>query len=113
MEFIEVAGEKYPARWPIGPLRAFMAKCGFSTKLKDMGEMQKMDMEQLAEFTHVGLTYGAKAADQPIPFTLDEINEVMEMHEAAKVMEAFGRQFEKAPQSEAKSSDANNDDEKN
>lgn len=105
MEFIEVSGEKHPVRWPIGPLRAFLAKCGFSTKLSELAEMQNMDMEQLTEFAYVGLKFGAKAADTSNPYTLDELGETIEMHEAAAVMEVFSRQFEKKAAQKAQSSD--------
>jgi len=105
MNFIEVNGKKHPVRWPIGPLRAFLAKCGFSTKLAEMADMQNMDMEQLTEFTHVGLRFGAKAAGEPEPYTLEALSEVLEMHEAAKVMEVFGQQFDKKAAPEAQTSD--------
>lgn len=93
MDFINVNGQKYPVRWPIGPVRSFMAENGFSTKLTDFDQLQNMDFEQMTKFVHIGLRHGAKGIEKPEPFSIAQLEESLLMHEATAAINVFANTF--------------------
>lgn len=112
MDFISVSGQKHAVRWPIGPVRSFMASNGFSTKLTDFDQLENMDFEQMAGFVHIGLTYGAKAMDKPEPFSLAQLEESLLMHEATAAITVFASTFTRGAQDQTVSATEDEDSEK-
>jgi len=97
MYYVEIDGESYPMKYGHSALKSFMHKYG----LKKFIQLQELPglitIDDMPNFVKAGFDTGAKVLDSPLPFTKDEVNELLEKNlwlETAAI-EAFTDSFER------------------
>lgn len=112
MQFIEINGESIPMHYGILTLKSYMSKYKLK-RIMDIGQLgEKLTIDDMPGFVKAGFDTAAKIAKDEPPFTLDEVEMLLEEHLwlATAAMEVFGKSVSRPDTGEPDPEDGENPD---
>lgn len=115
MQYIEIDGQTYPIKYGFSVIRRFMAKYKLK-KLMDLAQLPALlEMDDLPAFVHAGLETGARVDGNKTPFTVAEVEELLDIHLwlSSKAFEAFAQDIQPPAQESLEPAGPHSDEGKN
>jgi len=87
MKKIKINGKEYPCKFSMAAIKGMAAHLGI--QFSEMADTTKFGVENVAAIAYFGIKQGSKLDNQDLNLSIDDIEDVIEVHESLQVMKVY------------------------